>query len=429
MTHRRKLLNMLLTSTLLAVMVAAAAMPASANGEGGSHPGLGPNTRFYTPKPNPDAIRQIARLLVHRQRADAKLITQMIATPQAVWVTGGTPQGVKQEVKKVVTLATVLHTVPILVAYNIPFRDCAQFSGGGATTMAEYNAWIDAFAAGIGNAKVVVILEPDGLGIIPWYKQFRGTDAEAGSYEWCQPAEANEATAADERFAMLNYAVDALKAKPNTIVYLDGTHSSWLGSGDAAHRLIQAGVELADGFFLNVSNYRFTEHLQKYGQWISDCIYLSQHSWWQVQWCASQYFPANPNDFSTWGLSDAAYDQAFADTGLTRDPAVQAHFVIDTSRNGQGPWTPTTSYPDAQDWCNPPGRGLGLKPTANTGNDLIDAYLWVKIPGESDGECTRGLGPGGTTVDPEWGIVDPGAGDWFDEMALQLVHNANPPLP
>jgi endoglucanase len=410
-------------------MVAAAAMPVSANGEGGSHPGLGPNTRFYTPKPNPDAIRQIARLLVHRQRADAQLMTQMIATPQAVWVTGGTPQGVKQEVKKVVTLATVLHAVPILVAYNIPFRDCAQFSAGGATTMAEYNAWIDAFAAGIGNAKVVVILEPDGLGIIPWYKQFLGTDAEAGSYEWCQPAEVNEATAADERFAMLNYAVDALKAKPNTIVYLDGTHSSWLGSGDAAHRLIQAGLELADGFFLNVSNYRFTEHLQKYGQWISDCIYLSQHSWWQVQWCASQYFPANPNDFSTWGLSDAAYDQAFADTGLTRDPSGQAHFVIDTSRNGQGPWTPTTSYPDAQDWCNPPGRGLGLKPTANTGNDFIDAYLWVKIPGESDGECTRGLGPGGTTVDPEWGIVDPGAGDWFDEMALQLVHNANPPLP
>ena len=410
-------------------MVTTAAMPASANGEGGSQPGLGPNTRFYTPKPNPDAIRQIARLLVHRQRADAKLITQMIATPQEVWVTGGTPQGVKQEVKKVVTLATVLHTVPILVAYNIPFRDCAQFSAGGATTMAEYNAWIDAFAAGIGNAKVVVILEPDGLGIIPWYKQFRGTDAEAGSYEWCQPAEANEATAADERFAMLHYAVDALKAKPNTIVYLDGTHSSWLGSGDAAHRLIQAGVELADGFFLNVSNYRFTEHLQKYGQWVSDCIYLSQHSGWPVQWCASQYFPANPSDFSTWELSDAAYDQAFADTGLTRDPSVQAHFVIDTSRNGQGPWTPTTSYPDAQDWCNPPGRGLGLQPTANTGNDLLDAYLWVKIPGESDGACTRGLGPSGTTVDPEWGIVDPGAGDWFDAMALQLVHNATPPLP
>jgi len=47
----------------------------------------------------------------------------------------------------------------------------------------------------------------------------------------------------------------------------------------------------------------------------------------------------------------------------------------------------------------------------------------------SDGECTRGLGPAGSTVDPEWGIVDPAAGAWFPEMALDLVHNANPPLP
>jgi endoglucanase len=103
-----------------------------------------------------------------------------------------------------------------------------------------------------------------------------------------------------------------------------------------------------------------------------------------------------------------------------------AHFVIDTSRNGQGPWTPATTYPDPQDWCNPPDRGLGLRPTANTNVDLLDAYLWVKIPGESDGECTRGLGPAGTTVDPEWSRVDPPAGGWFPEMALDLVHNANP---
>ena len=105
------------------------------------------------------------------------------------------------------------------------------------------------------------------------------------------------------------------------------------------------------------------------------------------------------------------------------------HFVIDTSRNGQGPWEPPAGvYPDPQDWCNPPDRGLGLRPTADTSIALLDAYLWVKIPGESDGECTRGLGPTGT-VDPEWGIVDPGAGQWFPEMALQLAQNANPPLP
>ena len=231
---------------------------------------------------------------------------------------------------------------------------------------------------------------------------------------------------------MLNYAVGVLKARPNTRVYLDGTHSSWLGSGDAAHRLSQAGVADADGFFLNVSNYRLTEHLEKYGTWIAKCLWFATDpgSWGlgHFDWCASQYYPANPNDFSTWHLTDQWYadnveSQTWVpypgDAGLKR-------FVVDTSRNGQGPWTPTASYPDPQDWCNPPGRGLGLTPTADTGNELIDAFLWIKIPGESDGECTRGLGPGGVTVDPEWGIIDPAAGAWFKQMALELAKNANP---
>ena len=103
-------------------------------------------------------------------------------------------------------------------------------------------------------------------------------------------------------------------------------------------------------------------------------------------------------------------------------------FAPATRVASSGHWTPTASYPDPQDWCNPPGRGLGVRPTSNTGNALIDTFLWGKIPGASDGECTRGLGPGGTTVDPEWGIIDPGAGDWFPAMALDLVYNANPPL-
>jgi endoglucanase len=60
---------------------------------------------------------------------------------------------------------------------------------------------------------------------------------------------------------------------------------------------------------------------------------------------------------------------------------------------------------------------------------LVDAYLWIKLPGESDGECTRGLGPAGETVDPEWGLIDPAAGQWFPDMALELAYNANPPLP
>ncbi len=136
------------------------------------------------------------------------------------------------------------------------------------------------------------------------------------------------------------------------------------------------------------------------------------------------------SNYGVW--SDDSDDPALNTSGLNARYAGvtgATHFVIDISRNGQGPWNPAgKGYPDEQDWCNPPARGLGLRPTANTGVPLLDAYLWVKIPGASDGECTRGLGPGGTPVDPEWWIIDPAAGAWFPQMALDLAKNANPPL-
>jgi endoglucanase len=425
----KKLIYLLVIGSLLAAVVASAPALASAK----SQAVLDPNTRFYVPKVNKGATAQIADLTSSGSKADANLIKQMIQTPQAVWFTKGTPKTVMQDVRNTVLRAADKGTVPVLVAYNIPFRDCAQFSAGGATSVKEYKAWIDGFAAGIGNGRAVVILEPDGLGIIPWYKQFRGLPSQAGDYEWCRPPEADPATAPDDRFAMMNYAVDKLKANPGTSVYLDATHSSWLGSGDAAHRLAQAGVAKADGFFLNVSNYRLTEHLVKYGPWVSKCLAFSTNpsSWGlnHFDWCASHYYPANPNDFSTWGLTDQWYTDNVESQTWWYSESLLKHYVVDTSRNGQGPWTPAANYPDPQDWCNPPDRGLGYLPTANTGVTLLDAYLWIKIPGESDGECTRGLGPAGSTVDPEWNRVDPAAGAWFPEMALDLVHNANPPLP
>ncbi|HET9908402.1 MAG TPA: glycoside hydrolase family 6 protein [Anaerolineales bacterium] len=429
MNNSNRLIKLIVTCTLLVMIIAST--PAFAK----SQASLDPTTQFYVPKPNHGAKEQIADLTSSGNRTDANLIRQMIETPQAVWFTQGTPRSVLQDVRNTVQRAAAKGTVAVLVAYNIPFRDCAQFSAGGATNAAEYKAWIDGFAAGIGSEQAVVILEPDGLGIIPWYNPFanRDTWVTNPNYEWCQPAEANQATAAADRFAMLNYAVDKLKENPSTSVYLDGTHSAWLGSGDSADRLIQAGVADADGFFLNVSNYRLDTHLEKYGTWTTKCIAFASNpaSWGNghSEWCASQYFPANPNDFSTWGQTDQWYTDNVESQTWWYSESLLKHFVIDTSRNGQGPWTPTVSYPDPQEWCNPPGRGLGLRPTANTGNSLIDAYLWVKIPGESDGECTRGLGPGGTTVDPEWGLIDPSAGHWFAEMALELAQNANPPLP
>ena len=396
---------------------------------------------LYVPPPNQLAKRQIAQLTAQGDRTAAAEIRDMIETPQAVWFTAGTPRTVRHEVHSTVVRAAAKSSTPVLVAYNIPFRDCPQFSAGGATTAAEYEAWIDGFAAGIGDYPAIVILEPDGLGIIPWYNPYGSVDGDA--LEWCQPAEADPETAAAERFEMLNYAVDALAALPDVTVYLDGTHSAWLGVGDIAHRLQQAGVADADGFFLNVSNYQFTVNSVQYGNWISACLAIADvvDEFFN---CPNQYWNGGPlpskiaqllgewmgvaldrygewsDDSDTPELNTSGINLRYAGAEPTTS------FVIDTSRNGQGPWEPPVGvYPDPQDWCNPPDRGLGLDPTLTTGEALVDAYLWVKIPGESDGECTRGLGPAGTTVDPEWGLIDPGAGVWFPEMALQLSANAN----
>ncbi len=119
-----------------------------------------------------------------------------------------------------------------------------------------------------------------------------------------------------------------------------------------ANRLVQSGIGNADGFALNASNFVSTEQNINYGTQISEKI-------------------------------------------------GNKHFVIDTSRNGNG------ADPNHQ-WCNPSGRALGKKPTTNTGNSLVDAYLWIKPPGSSDGQCSGG----------------PAAGVFWPEYAVGLAERA-----
>ena len=299
----------------------------------------------------------------------------------------------------------------------------------GRRRRAEYEAWIDGFAAGIGNREAIVILEPDGLGIIPWYDPYGSADG-SNALEWCQPAEADPATAAADRFAMLNYAVDALTALPNVTTYLDGTHSAWLGVGDIAHRLAQAGVADADGFYLNASNYQFTVNLRQYGT-VDLELPRVRHgvNAGDFVGCPNQYWNGGPLPGQDRGAArrvDRRRARARTASGATTatirtlntsginlryanmlGARPTTRFVIDTSRNGRGPWQPRRVpgsaglVQPARSWPRPPRRPL------DTGDALVDAYLWIKIPGESDGECTRGLGPAGETVDPEWGRVDP----------------------
>ena len=375
-----------LASAVLGLAVPAAAAPAADP--------LPAGTSFFV-----DLTSKAAQQAVDDARAgrlaDALRMAKLASWPVATWFTGGTtPEQTRAEVAALQRQAALRRQVPVLAAYNVPGRDCSQYSGGGASNTAEYQAWIDGFAAGLGRGRAVVILEPDGLALPP---------------EACGGTPEQQAA----RVTEINYAVDRIGAQPGALVYLDAGHSGWRAVGDMASRLAEGGVARSRGFFLNVSNYRTDAELVRYGTMVSRCLwYLANTPGATGDQCANQYWP--PADADAWYAAHVP-----ADAALTP-------FVVDTSRNGQGPWTPPAGvYPDPQDWCNPPQRGIGRPPTADTGTPLVDAYLWVKVPGESDGSCTRGTaGP----VDPEWGVVDPPAGAWWPTQVHQLAALASPAL-
>ncbi|GAA2728970.1 glycoside hydrolase family 6 protein [Streptomyces nogalater] len=380
-------------------------------------------TRFYV-DPHSKAAEQALVDLRSGDLENAANMARLASWPQATWFTGGTPEEVRGKVNKLVRRAGAVHRTPVLVAYNVPGRDCSQYSGGGAASSAAYRQWIDAFAAGIGDSGAVVVVEPDGLALLP---------------KDCGPTTDPSGDLTAMRVADLAYAVKTLKAKPRTAVYLDAGNVQWRAVGDIAQRLLDAGVRQGDGFSLNVSNMHPTDHNARYGGWVAKCMWFATEGpeWARghADWCAGQYYSsAAPNDGTpgnsvssadpaTWRWTDAWFDQNVG----TPSAGELSHFVIDTSRNGLGAWTPEPGKysGDPEPWCNAPGRGLGPRPTADTGVPLVDAYLWIKIPGESDGSCTRGTGG---TIDPEYGIVDPPAGTWWPDQAHTLARNAAPRL-
>jgi endoglucanase len=424
---------------------------------------------LYAPPPRSEAQAQVHDLMRAHKLRDARKLDALINTPHAVWFTGGTPSEVKRSVRQTMKDADDQHRLPVLVAYNLPYRDCSQYSQGGAADSASYADWIEGFAQGIGKGKATVILEPDGIGIIPYNTTINGQE------EWCKPTAVDTSgntvpapgASPAERYAQLNAAVSTLaKRAPRAMVYLDAGHSAWMGPGEAAYRLIKAGVANAHGFFLNVSNYQWTSDLIQYGTWLSDAIAAPSGApaWafddsgnFHFDWLPSQWDPATnyttTNYSPEYVASVTAGIQSFMGTAVATTP-----FVIDTSRNGQGPLTPGLyalppySQPDtvidglkSGNWCNPFGAGAGLHPTMKTNVPLLDAYLWVKVPGESDGSCDIAGGARAwdftvynpwdvavdaqTHFDPLWGMVDPQAGAWFPEQALQLAREADPSLP
>jgi len=166
---------------------------------------------------------------------------------------------------------------------------------------------------------------------------------------------ATECGNVDERVAQIQDAstrlmtANVMFSAPGPNIYLDAAHSDWLPAATMADILNRAGVSGVRGFATNVSNFNTTADEVAYAEEVSTL------------------------------------------TG-------GAHYVIDTSRNGNG---------SNGQWCNPSGRALGESPAPASGSSAHDANLWVKNPGESDGRCNGG----------------PVAGQWWLDGALALARN------
>ncbi|WP_413806614.1 glycoside hydrolase family 6 protein [Streptomyces sp. OE57] len=565
MRKRRKIL------TVSTAVVAAATLPllispvvsAAVSEDDDESP---PVARLYAPPPDRDSYRQVARLAWQGDFRDSAGLLAMVRTPHAVWYGDEAPEQVTRLVRRTTRSAGRQGRLPVLALYNVPGRDCGSYSSGGADGLAAYQAWIDAVAEGIGDRKVMIVLEPDALALLP-SDCADASNAEETAVESQQPEQtaveesptiegspaveaspgvegspaveaspgvegspaveaspgvegsptveasptaeqpstlpelpplpdpdasmdpkSSDPQSADSRpdaselpapmppealeaadpepaasqspdpepsaeqpstlpelpalptpdpvtpedvndtgdpdtpvvedpetaarYSEINYAVDVLGALGNASVYLDAGHSGWHSVSSIVPRLIKAGIDRATGFALNVSHYQTDQDSAWYGRLVSSCLAYADEGG-DPEDCAEQ----------SWSRRHA---RRWLRHHVPDDPARMKHYVTDTSRNGQGPWTPraaTHRHDDVQSWCNPPGRGLGRRPTTRTGEALLDAALWVKTPGESDGRCLRGTdGP----LDPVRGTVNPEAGEWFPEQALELVRYADP---
>lgn len=414
------------------------------------------DTRLYTPPPGNGPIQQTLSLIRSHDLIDAARIVRMAATPQAVWLTGGSPSDVQKQVRQTSRIASMARAVPVFVVYNVPGRDCSQYSSGGAASDAAYQAWIDGVVKGLGDSRAIVIVEPDGLANLP-------SDC-AAAYPGQDIAALTAARISD-----VKYAGDSIESNDrNSLVYLDAGNSAWQSVANISTRLEKAGVADVQGFSLNTSNYQYTTNSNYYGTWVSECLaYTEQVKPGDYASCGDMYWNGGPSNnwtgiaLSRYGVwSDTATDPALNTAGIdSRYASIMgsatptAHFVVDTSRNGQGP-NDMSAYAAAPynqpasvisslaagNWCNPPGAGLGLEPTTHTGVPLADAYLWVKTPGQSDGQCNIAGGARAWDYtqynpwnwdatqqqnnDPLWGIADPAAGAWFPQQALELARLA-----
>jgi cellulose 1,4-beta-cellobiosidase len=339
-----------------------------------------------------------------------------------------------------------------IVVYDLPGRDCAALASNGeipATSagLTEYESqYIDPIASILTQfasspIRVVAIVEPDSL----------PNAVTNQSKSAC-------ATAAPFYESGITYALNKLHAVPNVYNYLDIAHSGWLGwpnnmSGTPAvyNSVVKnttAGYASIDGFISNTANYTPTQEplltnptLQVGGQPVD----------------SATFYQFNPT------FDELTYDTQMYNTLVSAGFPSSKRFLIDTSRNGWGPTHPTT-ITQASDvntyvtdnkidkrafrgnWCNQVNSGIGARPTDQPfgASSPVLAFVWVKPPGESDGDyptSTHSHGdphcdPNSTNTDGNGGTYPTGAipgfdvaaGQWYAAEFQMLVKNAFPAL-
>jgi cellulose 1,4-beta-cellobiosidase len=284
-------------------------------------------------------------------------------------------------------------TVPVIVVYNLPNRDCAAKASSGELHIEEdgerrYRAeYIDQIALHLSNhsdQKVAIVLEPDSL---PNLVSNMGVPK-------C-------AISKDVYMHSVAYAIAKLSL-PNVSIYLDAAHAGWLGWEANQTKMmavvmevlrLAGGRERIRGFATNVANFNALE-----GNW------------------GNELEPSNP------AANELAYVRSLAKTAANAG-LVNPGFLIDTSRNGRA--NTRTRWGN---WCNIKGAGLGERPSVAP-TELVDAYFWVKPPGESDGTSD----PTADRFDENCASPDaspgaPEAGQWFHDYLVELVRNAHPAL-
>ncbi|KAF2024738.1 cellobiohydrolase II [Setomelanomma holmii] len=285
------------------------------------------------------------------------------------------------------------------VVYNLPDRDCTALASNGELKIDEVGAnkykteYIDKIA-------VIIKKYPDIKINLASSPILTPTTALANMITNMGVQKCSRAAPYYEDLTV--YALKTLNFA-NVDVYLDGGHAGWLG-WDAnitpAAQLYAKVYKAAGsprgvrGIVTNVSNYNPFS--------IGTCSSITSLS----QNCDEKRFT-----------------NAFAP--LLRAQGYPAHFVVDVGRSGNRP----TGQQSWGDWCNVSGAGFGPRPNTNTGDALVDAFVWVKPGGESDGTSdTSAARYDGFCGKPSALKPAPEAGTWFQAHFETLLKNANPSL-